>query len=71
MQEHGRLAHRLELWRVNQIFAKHSLAACIKAGLELQGFPVGDPLAPQAPLTGEAPKEVRQVLLAVGALPGH
>lgn len=71
MQEHGRLAHRLELWRVNQIFAKHSLAACIKAGLERQGFPVGDLLAPQAPLTGEAPKAVRQVLLAVGALPGH
>ncbi len=71
MQEHGRLAHRLELWRVNQIFAKYSLAACIKAELERQGLLVGDPLAPQAPLTGEAPKEVRQALLAVGALPGH
>ncbi len=51
MQEHGRLAHRLELWRVNQIFAKYSLAACIKAELERQGLLVGDPLAPQAPLT--------------------
>ncbi len=67
MPECGRLAHRLELWHVNEVFAKYSLAACIKAGLELQGFPVGDPLAPQAPLTGE----VRQVLLAVGALPGY
>jgi 4-hydroxy-tetrahydrodipicolinate synthase len=57
-----------ELWQVNRIFARYSLAACIKAGLELQGFPVGDPVPPQAPLTGEAREEVRQVLEAVGAL---
>ncbi len=57
-----------ELWRINQIFAKYSLAACIKAGLELQGFPVGDPLPPQTPLSGEAREEVREALKAVGAL---
>ena len=57
-----------ELWRINQVFAKYSLAPCIKAGLELQGFSVGDPLPPQVALTGEAREEVRQALEAVGAL---
>jgi 4-hydroxy-tetrahydrodipicolinate synthase len=51
-----------ELWRFNQIFAKYNLAACIKAGLEMQGFPVGQPLPPQEPLSGTALEEVRQVL---------
>ena len=51
-----------ELWRFNQIFAKYNLAACIKAGLEMQGFPVGGPLPPQEPLSGTALDEVRQVL---------
>ena len=51
-----------ELWRFNQIFAKYNLAACIKAGLEMQGFPVGKPLPPQEPLSGIALEEVRQVL---------
>lgn len=50
------------LWRVNQIFAKYALAACIKAALLLQGFPVGDPIPPQQPLTGAALDEVRMVL---------
>ncbi|HWP47418.1 MAG TPA: dihydrodipicolinate synthase family protein [Candidatus Limnocylindrales bacterium] len=57
-----------ELWRINQVFTRYSLAACIKAGLELQGFPVGDPLPPQVPLRGEAREEVRRALEAVGAL---
>ncbi|MDX1430692.1 MAG: dihydrodipicolinate synthase family protein, partial [Rhodothermales bacterium] len=56
------------LWGVNEIFTKYSLAACIKAGLELQGFPVGNPLAPQVPLAGEAREEVGNALRAVGAL---
>ncbi|MCI0528986.1 MAG: dihydrodipicolinate synthase family protein [Nitrospira sp.] len=62
------MALQRELWRINQIFTKYSLAACIKAGLDLQGFPVGDPLPPQVPLTREAREEVRRVLEAVGAL---
>ncbi len=57
-----------DLWGVNEIFTKYSLAACIKAGLELQGFPVGNPLSPQAPLAGDAREEVRNALRAVGAL---
>jgi 4-hydroxy-tetrahydrodipicolinate synthase len=64
------MALQRELWRINQIFAKYSLAACIKAGLTLQGFPVGDPLPPQMPLTDEARAEVRKALIDVGALPG-
>jgi dihydrodipicolinate synthase/N-acetylneuraminate lyase len=56
------------LWGVNEIFAKYSYAPSIKAGLELQGFPVGAPLPPQAPLTGGAREEVRKALQAVGAL---
>jgi len=34
------------LWRINRIFQKYALAACIKACLELQGFPVGPPIPP-------------------------
>ncbi|MBE0530817.1 MAG: dihydrodipicolinate synthase family protein [Rhodospirillales bacterium] len=56
------------LWRVNQMFAKYSLAACVKGGLELMGFEVGAPLAPQPELTPEGRDEVRQALAAVGVL---
>ncbi|MFN8514989.1 MAG: dihydrodipicolinate synthase family protein [Chloroflexia bacterium] len=34
------------LWRINELFEKYSLAACIKAALEVQGFAVGGPIAP-------------------------
>ncbi len=56
------------LWHLNQAFAKFNLAACIKSGLELQGYPVGQPLSPQAPLSPEDVEEVRGALEAVGAL---
>jgi 4-hydroxy-tetrahydrodipicolinate synthase len=56
------------LWRLNQAFAKHNLAACIKGGLALQGYPVGAPLPPQAPLSPDGVEEVRQALVAIGAL---
>ncbi len=56
------------LWNLNQAFAKHNLAACIKAGLELQGYPVGPPLPPQAPLAPEGVDEVRKALEGIGAL---
>ncbi|WP_420132258.1 dihydrodipicolinate synthase family protein [Rhodopseudomonas sp.] len=51
-----------KLWRVNEAFAKFNLAACIKAGLSLQGYDIGDPVPPQAPLTAEERKAVQQVL---------
>ncbi|SER08589.1 4-hydroxy-tetrahydrodipicolinate synthase [Faunimonas pinastri] len=56
------------LWRINELFARHSLAACIKAGLELQGFPVGDPVAPQAPLGDAARADLADALRDLGAL---
>jgi hypothetical protein len=62
------MALQRRLWRVNQVFAKYSLAACIKGGLELMGLPVGDPLPPQAPLDAAGREEVREVLVSVGVL---
>ncbi|HSA82492.1 MAG TPA: dihydrodipicolinate synthase family protein, partial [Geminicoccaceae bacterium] len=62
------MALQRRLWRVNQAFAKYALAACIKGGLELQGFAVGDPLPPQPPLDAAGRAEVRAVLAALDAL---
>lgn len=56
------------LWRVNEIFAKYSIASCIKGALQLQGFDVGDPIAPQEPLSEAARAEIAEVLASVGAL---
>lgn len=59
---------QVPLWALNQAFAKYNLAACIKGGLELQGYAVGAPLPPQAPLPPEGVEEVRRALAAVGAM---
>lgn len=56
------------LWGLNQVFAKYNLAACIKGALELQGYAVGTPLPPQAPLTADALEDVRRTLFAIKAL---
>jgi len=50
------------LWRINEAFARYNLAACIKAGLAIQGYDVGDPVPPQAALTAEQRKAVEVVL---------
>ena len=50
------------LWRINEAFARYNLAACIKAGLAIQGYDVGDPVAPQAALTTEERKAIEAVL---------
>lgn len=63
MERQGRL------WVLNQAFAKYNLAACVKGGLQLQGYPVGDPLPPQTPLQAEGVEEVGRALRAIGALP--
>lgn len=57
-------AHTLQkkLWRANELFQKYSLAACIKAGLQIQGFDVGGPIPPQEPLKPEAFDEIRRAL---------
>ena len=56
------------LWRINEAFARWNLAACIKGALELQGYPVGPPLPPQAPLPPEGVEEVRRALTDLDAL---
>jgi dihydrodipicolinate synthase/N-acetylneuraminate lyase len=56
------------LWRMNRAFAKYNLAACIKGALELQGYAVGAPMAPQAPLAEAGRAEIRQLLADLGAL---
>jgi 4-hydroxy-tetrahydrodipicolinate synthase len=56
------MALQRRLWRINEAFARFNLAACIKAGLALQGYEVGDPLPPQAPLGAEARGVIASVL---------
>lgn len=65
----GAMDLQRRLWRINQVFAKYNLAACIKGGLELQGYAVGGPLPPQAPLSEEGRADVRAVLASLDALP--
>jgi 4-hydroxy-tetrahydrodipicolinate synthase len=57
-----------ELWRINEAFARFNLAACIKAGLQIQGYAVGDPVPPQAVLTPEERKVVEGILADVAKL---
>ena len=54
------------LWRINEAFARYNLAACIKAGLAIQGYEVGEPVPPQAALTAEERKAVEAVLREIG-----
>ena len=60
------MALQRKLWRINEAFARFNLAACIKAGLEIQGYAVGDPIPPQLPLTAEQRKVVEAALRDVG-----
>ena len=55
------------LWRINEVFARFNLAACIKAGLESQGYPVGGPIPPQAALTADERKVVAATLAEIAA----
>lgn len=57
-----------KLWGLNQAFAKYNLAACIKGGLQLQGYPVGEPLAPQQALDSAGRETVGNALREIGAL---
>ena len=61
------MALQRRLWRLNQAFAKYNLAACIKGGLEIQGYAVGAPLAPQKPLGEAGRAEVKAALDALRA----
>lgn len=59
------MALQRPLWRLNELFAAHSLAACIKGALQLQGFAVGDPLPPQPPLSEAGRQAVAEALKAL------
>ncbi len=62
------MALQTPLWQLNQAFAKYHLAACIKGGLELQGYAVGSPLAPQSALSVQGRQDVASALTRLGAL---
>ncbi len=57
-----------KLWPLNVAFQRYSLAACVKAGLEMQGFAVGPPLPPQKQLDRQGRNVVRKILEDIGAL---
>jgi 4-hydroxy-tetrahydrodipicolinate synthase len=59
------MALQRDLWRINEIFARYNLAACIKAALAVQGYDVGDPVPPQRSLGAEERKVVAAALAAV------
>jgi len=59
------MALQRELWRVNEAFARFNLAAYIKAGLQIQGYAVGDPVPPQAALTAAEREAVAEILAAL------
>ncbi len=58
------MALQRRLWQINEVFAKYSLASCVKGGLELMDFPVGKPLAPQRPLDEAGRAEVSRAIAA-------
>jgi len=62
------MALQRRLWRINEIFARFNLAACIKAGLALQGYDVGGPIPPQAPLSADDRDVLRAALVEVGVV---
>ncbi|MDX9822986.1 MAG: dihydrodipicolinate synthase family protein [Syntrophales bacterium] len=63
-------AARLQIkqWSINVAFQRFSLSACVKAGLEMQGFPVGPPMPPQKRLNPEERKALEKILRDIGAL---
>jgi 4-hydroxy-tetrahydrodipicolinate synthase len=59
------MALQRKLWRMNEAFSGFQLAPCIKAALEIQGYPVGNPVPPQIPLSAEDRRAVEQILAGV------
>lgn len=56
------MALQRKLWKMNAVFQKYGLAACIKGALTLQGFDVGGPIPPVRALTEEGWREIESVL---------
>ncbi|HEY4142411.1 MAG TPA: dihydrodipicolinate synthase family protein [Pseudolabrys sp.] len=59
------MALQREMWRINEAFARFNLAACIKAGLQIQGYDVGEPVPPQAALSAEDRKVIAGILASL------
>ena len=59
-----------KLWSINEAFARFNLAACIKAGLQIQGYDVGDPVPPQPALGADERKIVEKTLAELAASAG-
>src|SRR5665213_2782305 len=60
------MALQRRLWRINEAVARYHLAAYIKAGVAIQGYDVGAPIAPQMALTAEQRQAVEAVLRDIG-----
>ena len=56
------MAEQRRQWSINEVFTKYALAACIKTALQLQGFEVGNAIAPQEALKPEAVEDIRRAL---------
>ncbi len=56
------------LWRINEIFARFNLAACIKATLDIKGYDVGDPVPPQRPLSRDEREIVAAALASIAEM---
>lgn len=65
------MALQRPLWAINECFRKYPLAACIKTALQLRGYDVGDPIAPQRPLDGKAREEIAAALEAADQAIGN
>jgi 4-hydroxy-tetrahydrodipicolinate synthase len=50
------------LWSINEAFGRFNMAACIKAGLSLQGYDVGDPVPPQSALSPAERETIEKLL---------
>jgi 4-hydroxy-tetrahydrodipicolinate synthase len=61
------MALQRKLWGINEAFARFNLAACIKAGLQTQGYDVGDPVPPQPALGPDERRIVEKTLIAIPA----
>src|SRR5262247_2807747 len=59
------MALQRDLWRINEAFARFNLAACIKAGLQILGYPVGDPVPPQAALNADERRAIEAALAEI------
>jgi 4-hydroxy-tetrahydrodipicolinate synthase len=62
------MALQRRLWGINEAFARFNLAACIKAGLQIQGYDVGEPVPPQPALTADERKIVEKTLTELSVL---